>query len=533
MHILLSTKDIGCELSDRTLFKALTLSIARGDRIGLIGRNGSGKSTLLKVLAGIVVPTAGRVESSGTVSYLPQLDFALFARAETVGAFLESRNLAWPLVRASLDRLFGATAITEEREVRALSGGELAKLFIAMTDTDTPDLLLLDEPTNHLDAEGLEVLQRYLLGFDGAFIVVSHDSLFLDHVVTSLWEIDHGTLTRFGGTYAAYQEQKRLADEARERDLEAARKEVQQARRAIEARETRTARAERTGRQKKGEPSRDKMASAFFKGQAEVTMGKLKRRQERALEERQEQVRQLHAPRRKTAHLDLAAGDERSRRMLIDVSGGTLRIGGQTLLDDITLRIEFGDRIVFTGRNGSGKSSLAKALLGPPGAPALEGVVKRSDHLDAVYLDQKYATVDPEASLLDNVRRANPHLGVPAARGQLGRFLFGAETLIRNPAGTLSGGETARLALAQATSRPIDLLVLDEPTNNLDIETLDVIADALDGFPGALVVISHNVRFLARLSIRRAYALADRRLKGMQTLPADEEAFYRELTGSR
>ncbi len=532
MQILLSTKDIGFELPDKTLFKALTFPLSKGDRIGLIGKNGEGKTTILKILAKVAEPSSGHVNVIGKVHYVPQLDFALFEQADTVVVFLKSKGISWPLVQASLGRLFGVPSITKDKEMRALSGGELAKLLIAIADTDRPDILLLDEPTNHLDVEGLEVLKNYLLTFKGAFVVVSHDPLFLDHVVSAIWEIDMGSLSRFGGNYSEYQEQKRLADEARERDLEAAKKDVKKARRAIEARETRVVRAARTGRLAKLEPSRDKMAEAHRTNMAEREAGKLKRRQDRMMEERQQHVSQLERPKRKTAHLDLAVGAERSKRMLVSVSDGLLGVGNTNLIQDISLRIEFGDRIVFTGKNGSGKSLLVKALMGMPGPFSFEGTIRRGENLDAVYMDQKYQSVDPELSILENLLQANPHLDENAARGQLGKFLFGVDVSIKKKSGTLSGGEIARLVLAQVTSKPIDLLVLDEPTNNLDIETLDIIADALRDFSGALVVVSHNVHFLSRLGINRAYVISEERLKEMKFLPENEVEFYSELVAA-
>lgn len=532
MQILLSTKDIGFELPDKTLFTALTLSISTGDRIGLIGKNGEGKTSILKILAKVVEPSSGHVDTIGKVHYVPQLDFALFEQADTVAVFLKSKGISWPFVQASLDRLFGVTSITNDKEMRALSGGELAKLLIAIADTDRPDVLLLDEPTNHLDAEGLEILKNYLLTFRGAFVVVSHDPLFLDHVVSTIWEIDRGSLSRFGGNYSGYQEQKRLIDEARERDLEAAKKDVKKAQRAIEARETRVVRATRAGKQSKAEPSRDKFAEGFFRGQSEKTAGKLKCQQDQMIEERQQRVSQLQKPKRKTTHVGLEAGIERSKRMLVSVSSGSLNIGERSLVRNIGLRIEFGDRIVFTGKNGSGKSLLSKALMGMPGAFSFEGDIKRGEGLEAVYMDQKYKSIDPELSILDNLLQANLHLDENTARGQLGKFLFGADVNVKKKAGTLSGGETARLVLAQVTSKPIDLLVLDEPTNNLDIETLDIIADALRDFQGALVVISHNVHFLSRLGIDRAYVINGERLKEMRFLPEDETEFYSELVAA-
>ena len=332
MQTLLSTNNIQFELPSKTLFKAVSISIAQNEKIALVGKNGEGKTTLLKILAGITKPTKGRVESQVKVHYLPQLDLAIFQKKDTVCDFLKKSKNSEYLVIASLDRLFGANQISLEKEVRALSGGELAKLLIAIADSTHPDVLLLDEPTNHLDAEGLEALTKYLHSFNGAFVVVSHDPLFLDHVATSLWEIHKGSLTRFGGTYTEYQIQKKLADEARERDLEAARKGVKKIRRAIEARETRVSRAARVDRKSKTEPSRDKFATGFFKGRSEGSAGRLKHQQDRAMEEQREQVSQFKKPRRKTLSLSLQTGAEHSKRMLVSVFGGALAVGGKCLV---------------------------------------------------------------------------------------------------------------------------------------------------------------------------------------------------------
>ncbi|MCE9643959.1 ATP-binding cassette domain-containing protein [Candidatus Parcubacteria bacterium] len=529
MPILLAAKELVVELQHKTLFKELSVSIARGDRIGLVGKNGEGKSTLLKILAGELEPTSGRVVSSARVHYLPQLDLTLFERADTVADLVASRNAELSLVQAALRRLF-YLSISPEREVRTLSGGELAKLLIAIGDADNPDLLLLDEPTNHLDVEGLEVLKRYLLKFQGAFVVVSHDPFFLDHAIASLWEIEDGCLTRYGGNYSYYQEQRRLADEARGRDLEAATKSLNKARRAIEVRETRVARATRASRRAKSEPSRDKFAEGFFQGKAEEGAGRLKKRQEKALAEKQEKISNLTKKKVRKVHLDLETESDLSKRMLVNVSGGVLSVADTPLLQDISLRIEFGDRVVFTGGNGVGKSSLAKTLALIPGPASLLGTLRRGERFQAVYMDQKYQSVRPKLSVLQNILEENSAWTEEDARNHLGRFLFREEAVMKK-AEVLSGGETARLALALVTSRPLDLLVLDEPTNNLDIETLEIIAAALQDFRGALIVISHNVRFLAQLGIGRAYKLADGRLRLMKHLPQEEEEFYAELAG--
>lgn len=529
MSVLLSTHDLGFELQHKTLFKALSVSIGHGERIALVGKNGAGKTTLLKILAGLAKPTAGHIDKHEAVRYLPQLDFTLFEHSDTVARFLELQEIPWSDAQVSIAQLFGAASFTPEREMCSLSGGELAKLLIAISNLAKPDVLLLDEPTNHLDAEGLETLAQYLAEFRGAFVVVSHDPRFLDRVATTVWELADESITRYGGNYSYYRAQKQLIEEARERDFEAAKKSVRKARKAIERRETRVSRAERAGKRAKSEQGRDKMAEAHHKNMAEREAGKLKRRQDKTLAERAQRVESLRKPKRNTTHAELETGADRSRRMLVSITSGTLHVGPEELLRNLNLRIEFGDRIAIAGKNGSGKSSLAKTLIEAASAATLDGNIKRSERLEAVYMDQKYATVDPERSLIGNIQKENPYLDEQAVRGMLGKFLFSADMDVKKKAGTLSGGETARLTLAQTTARPIDLLILDEPTNNLDIETLDSIATALEDFPGALVVISHNVRFLARLGIDRAYIITEHSLKQMQSTPEDEELFYTEL----
>lgn len=525
---LLTTKDIGFETQQKTLFKNVSLSVARGDRIGLVGKNGEGKTTLLKILAGGLEPTKGSINITERTYYLPQLEFSFFERKETVSSFLKDQEIEWPLVRASLAKLFKATSITENREIRTLSGGELAKLLIAISYTANPDLLLLDEPTNHLDIGGLEVLKKFLLKFNGAFIVVSHDPLFFDHVTNTTWEIEDEALSVFGGNYSYYLQEKERAEEGRKRSLEAAKKEVKSMRKAIEAREKRSARAVRAGRKAKLEPSYDKMAVNSMRDMSEAGTGRLKKQQDKEMKKRKERVQDLTKLRGKTTHLDLSVFGDTSRRTLISTKDTSLEIDGEKLLSDINIRIKFGDRIAITGQNGSGKSLLVKSLIGEESCMSKEDV-RRAEALQAIYFDQKYNIVDPEKSLIDNIVSINPHLGREEIYRQLGQFQFVHEIDIKKRAGLLSGGETARLALAMVTAQPIDLLILDEPTNNLDIETLDIIADALEKFPGALIVISHNIDFLSKLNIKDALNISNKKIKKMKNLPADEEEFYEEL----
>lgn len=531
-HALLIATDIGFETDERQLFQNLTVSIGKGDRIGLIGRNGEGKSTLLKILAGLIAPTSGVVERSQSVYYLPQLDLTLLGQEATLDTYLKERDVPWALFQASLHKLFGIDWLQPLQEIQTLSGGELAKVVIAIVDVKRPSVLLLDEPTNHLDIEGLEVLKKFLLDFNGAYIAVSHDPLFLDHAVTAIWELKDAAITAYGGNYSYYEEQKLIAEGARERHLEVARKGVKKIRRAREVRETKVARAERAGRRAKAEPSRDKFAEGYFKDHSQFGTGKEKIKLDRQLQEAEEKVAGLSQKRRRKTHLNLDIEGSTSKRMLLSLSDATLSVAGRELLHDINFRIVFGDRIVITGRNGSGKSSFAKSLLGSFAGVLLDGSIEKSEQFRAVYMDQKYTVIDPRLSVLENMQKAVPILRLDEVKGQLGRFLFLSDAELAKKGSVLSGGEAARLTLALATAEPIGVLVLDEPTNNLDIETLDIIAEALEDFPGALLVISHNIHFLARLGIDRAYSVRERTLKEMSNTPEAQEAFYQELVSA-
>lgn len=526
--LLIATK-VGFEIEDKTFFKDVTLSIGKNDRIGLIGRNGEGKSTLLKFLAGVVQPPSGRIESSSSTYYLPQLDLALFENKATIADFLHERHISWPLFQASLHKLFGIDWLTQDQSIYTLSGGELAKLLITLIDVKRPSILFLDEPTNHLDIEGLEVLKQFLLDFQGTYVVVSHDPLFLNHVVRTIWELKEGSLSIYGGDYTHYEEQIQIAEDARERNLEVARKGVKKVKRAIVARGIRASRASREEKRSKSEDNRDKFAEGFFKGRSEVGTGRDKVKLDRKLEEAERKVGDQKKKVGRKIHLNLDVEGGISKRLLLKVTNGKLTVGSRVLLNNIQLHIAFGDRVVITGPNGSGKSTFLRSLIGASGVGTLEGEVEKAESLQAVYMAQKYQSIDPSLSVLDNMLRENGAERLDEAKAQLGRFLFRSDADVGKLGGVLSGGEAARLTLAMVTAKPIDLLILDEPTNNLDIETLDIIASALEDFPGSLIVISHNIHFLAQLGISSSYVFRDQALKRMVEVPQDQEPFYTEL----
>ncbi len=522
--VLLTTHTLGFETEDKTLFSNVQCSIGYGDHIGLVGRNGSGKSTLLKILAGIIEPTEGST-TRPRMYYMPQIDLTRMPQTTTVHEYIRARDVDVPLVVAELHKLFGST-VSPAQYVHTLSGGELVQLNIAIGAVHDPEVILLDEPTNHLDISALQVLEEYLEHFRGAYVIVSHDPAFLDRVVTRVWALEDGKLTEYGGNYTHYTEEVQRRENARLRKLEAARKSLKKSVRSLEAEKKRAVRSVRAGKEEKENISFDGFAFGFFKNKSENSAGKQKRKLDAQVAERTESVEALTRPKPRTVHLKLGEQDTEGRNIL-DLDNATLSVGTTVLASGITLSLRMGDRVTVVGANGVGKSSLMHAILGTEAT--LEGNVKRL-YRNAAYVDQKYNVINPEETLFQNVERMNPTLSPQQIRDQLARFLFTSTPEVQKKATVLSGGEAARLTLAMVTAAPMDLLVLDEPTNNLDIETLDVIANALSDFRGALVVISHNVYFLGKVRIERAYQMTPKGLKLLMTTPGTPEAFYAELT---
>ena len=524
-----STKNLAFETPGKTLLKGLDLSIQENEHIGLVGKNGTGKSTLLKLLAGIIQPSEGNIQLNTSSFYLPQVDFSLFQSDQTIEEFVSEYGVSWPLVRAALHKWFNAK-LTTEQTLKTISGGEFMKLQLLIAQTKNPKLLLLDEPTNHLDIEGLEVLRRFLNSFSGAYVIVSHDPFFLDMVINRVWELDNGTVHEYGGNYTYYEEQKELERLARQRDYEAAKKELKKAKRSLQIEQKRAARSKHEGRKQAHDRSMSAIEKGFFKNRASKTAGRKEARFDKVITEREERVSALKEKKRRKVYVALEYDENQGKRIIVKVENGTVSVKNRSLIEGANIAIYYGERLVLVGKNGSGKSTLVKILAGKNDVAKISGKFELSDSANIAYVDQKYNIVDPNFTLYENVSNFNSHLSHEQIRQQLGRFLFFEESDVNKKANTLSGGEVARLTLAMVTAKPIDLLILDEPTNNLDIETLDVVAEAFVDFPGALMVISHNIHFLNRVGIEKAYIISDKKFKEMMSSPAEQNTFYEEMT---
>jgi ATP-binding cassette subfamily F protein uup len=471
---LLNLKDLAKGYGSRSVLDDLTLGVATGERIGVVGRNGGGKSTLLRLIAGVEPPDAGALTRTGDLGVAlldqrDQLDERLTIRQTLVGARADHEWAADSTFRSVLDGLMGGVALTlfsagMDTPIAGLSGGERRRVALARMLLGAPELLLLDEPTNHLDVEGVDWLARHLAARRGAMLVVTHDRWFLDAVCTSTWEVADGAVHQYEGGYAAYvlaraeRDRQESSREARRRQL--LRKELAWLRRGPPA---------RTAKPK----FRIEAANALIADEPQ--------------------------PRDRAELLRFATS--RLGEKVLEAVDVSLTLGSRDLLRDVTWRLGPGDRVALVGVNGSGKTSLVKLLSGelePTAGEVLRGSTVRLAHLsqDTVEIPGHLRVVES----LEEVR-SNATLGdgqeITAAM-LCERFGFRgdrARTLVDD----LSGGERRRLALMRLLMGEPNVLLLDEPTNDLDLDTLTALEDLLDGWPGTLVVVSHDRYFVERV----------------------------------
>ena len=467
---LLTIQDAELAYGLHPLLDRASLTVADGERIGLIGRNGTGKSSLLAAIAGTIGLDDGEIRRRdglriATVEQEPSLPGASSLRESLVlRGHLErvaDERERWR-IEARLVEFLHRLGLDEAADPATASGGERKRAALALAFALEPDLLLLDEPTNHLDIGAIAQLED-LVRRASASIVITHDRAFLDAVATRIVELDRGLLRSYPGNFAAYQTRKsdQLAAEEvvrRKFDKFWAQEEAW-IRKGVEARRTRN-----EGRVKRLERLRTERAARRER------LGNVK--------------------------LSLDAG-ARSGKLVAELEHVTKRFGDRTIVRDLSLVVMRGDRLGLIGPNGAGKTTLIRLILGA--LEPDEGRVRLGTNLEVAYFDQMREQLDPERTLADTISPGSDWIEIGGQRRHvltyLGEFLFPPER-VNAPVKTLSGGERNRLLLARLFARPANLLVLDEPTNDLDIESLELLEETLQGYAGTLLLVSHDRAFL-------------------------------------
>jgi ATP-binding cassette subfamily F protein uup len=499
---LINLDNVSIAFGHVTLLDQITLRLDKGERVCLIGRNGEGKSTLLKIISGEILPDQGRVERQTSGCIIAQLaqephfnptdtvfhavaaalgsigqlveeyhilvqqlahnqDARLMAQLETVQHHLEAQD-GWRLeqrVETTLSRL----QLPPDVQLSALSGGWRRRVALAQVLVTDPDLLLLDEPTNHLDLDTITWLEQFLLEYNGTLLFVSHDRSFMQRLATRIIELDRGQLTSYPGDYATYLSTKEAAlaaeaTQAAKFDKYLAQEEVW-IRQGIKARRTRN----------------------------EGRVRALERLRQERLQRREQQG---------TIRLNLDGG-ELSGKIVIEADTISKSYPQLPLVRDFSTVIMRGDRIGLIGPNGAGKTTLLKLLLGE--LPPDSGTVKHGTHLSITYFDQAHSELNPNDTVIDAISQGRE---VVTINGQnkhimsyLADFLFPTARAY-SPVHSLSGGERNRVLLARLFAKPANVLVMDEPTNDLDVESLELLEDLLANYPATLLLVSHDRSFL-------------------------------------
>lgn len=445
--------------SGESLFSGVSFSLEKGDKVGVIGRNGSGKTTLLKILSGQVDQTKGSVQVSKKVYYLPQ------------------------------------QKDSSDEKTKNLSGGEFIRYHLDQAKKINPDVLLLDEPTNHLDDVGRVILQLFINSYDGILIFVSHDIDFLEKNSTKILSFWDRKLIVFGGNYTEYKEYFKEFLEGIERQKSALKKEEKKLKEAYQIEQVRSQRVIQKNRKLKSDGSMGGLEKGFFKDQSQFAHGKIKAQIEKLQNRNRDNQVKYELPQDLDVSFIFPATSNK-KSLLVKVENENLAIGNKELIRNYNFEIYYGEKVLLRGENGSGKSVFVNSL-------------KKyfKENIQVACLDQFYNLIDKQKTILENVLENSPDIQV--ARKVLSLYGFPDAHIIGQRADCLSGGEMCRLALAKISVVPLDLIILDEPTNNIDIETKEVLLNSLKKFKGALLIISHDKNFVGNLGVDRALMIKD------------------------
>lgn len=513
------------------LFQHLSFSVPSGSKCAIIGRNGCGKSTLLNVIAGLIPPTEGHIILPPNTYFIPQ-HFGQFDRMtvaeaihvkEKIEAFhqiLEGNvteenfhvlNDDWEIEKRVNDALskWLPASIQLDTPMCQLSGGEKTKVFLAGIDVHQPAVILMDEPTNHLDASSRAALYEQIVQSPATLLIVSHDRTLLNNL-RCIYELSSNGIRYFPMPYDAYAELKQAESQSLKERLENQQKELNKAKRlareSIERQQKQNTRGEKRS-EKKGVP---RIAMGNLKDKAEATTSKLAKMQQVKLETMGNDIRTIRSTmdRCSSMQLDFHASLLHTGKVLIEVSGMNHAFDGQHTLwsKDMNVTIYSGNRIRLTGKNGSGKSTWVKIVSGY--CQPSKGTVKLAPDLRIIYIDQEYSLLNNQLTVFEQLSQFNQQMQEHELKIRLNRFLFSAESW-NKPCSCLSGGERMKLALCclMVSHNAPDIIIADEPTNNIDIDNMKILAQTLRTYQGTLIVISHDDTFVNDIGIEKEIAL--------------------------
>ncbi|TWW00829.1 ribosomal protection-like ABC-F family protein [Chitinophaga pinensis] len=512
------------------LFSDIHLTVNKQDKIALIGNNGAGKSTLLKILAGELLPATGIIKKDVIPYYIPQLfgqynDYTV-AQALRVDMKIHALReiLAGNVTEAHMTSLDDDWTIEERcqeafahwqledvdlmQSMRTLSGGQKTKVFLAGIAIHQPVLVLLDEPSNHLDVQARHILYDYISSTTDTLVVVSHDRTLLN-LLTTVFELSKRGITIYGGNYEFYTEQKMIASEALNQDVKSKEKELRKARETERESMERQQKLDARGKKKQEKAGLPTISMNTFRNNAEKSSARMKGVHTEKVGNISDELNQLRKelPDMDKMKMDFDNSSLHKGKILVTAKAVNFSYGDRLVWSSpLSFQIISGERIVIRGHNGSGKTTLIRMLLGEliPQTGTIEKAAVKT-----IYIDQDYSLIDNTLSVYEQAAQYNKTgLQEYEIKIRLTRFLFTKEYWDK-PCQALSGGEKMRLMLCSLTigNQSPDIIVLDEPTNNLDIQNIEILTAAVNEYQGTLIVISHDEYFLSEINIAREIQL--------------------------
>jgi ATPase subunit of ABC transporter with duplicated ATPase domains len=538
LHFKLSNKEIMLILQNLSythpnkdpLFRDINFTLNPQEKIGLVGNNGAGKSTLLKIMAGELMPSTGQMITNAKPYYVPQvfgqynhlaiaqalrIDKKLEALKRILAGSISEEDFAtlnddWTIEERCNEALayWQLTGLDLDQKLETLSGGQKTKVFLAGLSIHQPQLILLDEPGNHLDLAARTILYEFIQATQASLLVASHDRKLLN-LLPAICELNKNELTFYGGNYESYKTQKQVENEALNQDLQSKEKALRKAREKQRETMERQQRSDVRGKRKQEQAGVAKIMMNTLRNKAENSTAKIKSVHTEKIEGIAGELQQLRKALPGIDKMKFGFDDATLHKGKILVTAKAVNYSYRhkpVWKVPVNFQITSGERMALQGSNGSGKTTLLKLITGA--AEPAAGTIYRADN-KSVYIDQDYSMINNELTVYEQAQMFNTAaLQEHEIKIRLDRFLFGKEDW-NKPCSVLSGGERMRLLLCCLTTsnQSPDIIILDEPTNNLDIQNIEILTAAINQYKGTLMVVSHDDYFLKQLNIERTIAL--------------------------